>query len=232
MSLTRRHAAVLLGALLGFGLDAEGTPSSSLAIQTPLLTAPSGVAVVNDRTIAVSDFHRLPGNKPDVDTMLLPGEMIVAVDLPDSPFARHSHYLKIRDRASYAFALVSVAFCALRDLATRKIPAQIPSLFITLLTTITVTTAGGVILVPLGGWTPPSMMYFSDMARIWARTAARICCEASRRCKVMVVPRCSWWMVSILNSPVPSDSQRTPYSAGAPARRVSTTTRSATTKDE
>jgi drug/metabolite transporter (DMT)-like permease len=54
-------------------------------------------------------------------------------------------------------ALVSVAFCALRDLATRKIPTQIPSLFITLLTTITVTSAGGVILVPLGGWTPPSM---------------------------------------------------------------------------
>lgn len=46
------------GALLGFGLDAEGTPSSSLAIQTPLLTAPSGVAVVDDRTIAVSDSAR------------------------------------------------------------------------------------------------------------------------------------------------------------------------------
>ena len=54
------------------------------------------------------------------------------------------------------FALVSVAFCALRDLATRKIPAKIPSLFITLLTAVTVTTAGGVILVPLGGWTPSS----------------------------------------------------------------------------
>ena len=54
------------------------------------------------------------------------------------------------------FALMSVAFCALRDLATRKIPAQIPSLFITLLTTVTVTAAGGAILVPLGGWTPPS----------------------------------------------------------------------------
>jgi drug/metabolite transporter (DMT)-like permease len=53
-------------------------------------------------------------------------------------------------------ALVSVVFCAVRDLATRRIPAQIPSLFITLLTTVTVTTAGAVILVPLGGWTPPS----------------------------------------------------------------------------
>jgi drug/metabolite transporter (DMT)-like permease len=54
------------------------------------------------------------------------------------------------------FALVSVAFCTLRDLATRRIPAKIPSLFITLLTTVTVTSAGGVILVPLGGWSPPS----------------------------------------------------------------------------
>ena len=53
-------------------------------------------------------------------------------------------------------ALVSVAFCSLRDLATRQIPAQIPSLFITLLMTVTVTAAGAVILFPLGGWTPPS----------------------------------------------------------------------------
>jgi len=53
-------------------------------------------------------------------------------------------------------ALVSVAFCSLRDLATRQIPAQIPTLFITLLMTVTVTAAGAVILFPLGGWTPPS----------------------------------------------------------------------------
>ncbi len=53
-------------------------------------------------------------------------------------------------------ALVAVAFCALRDLATRKIPAQIPSLFITVLTTATVTASGGVIIFPLGGWTTPS----------------------------------------------------------------------------
>jgi drug/metabolite transporter (DMT)-like permease len=52
-------------------------------------------------------------------------------------------------------ALVSVAFCSVRDLATKRIPSQIPSLFITFLTTITVTTAGAVILFPLGGWTQP-----------------------------------------------------------------------------
>lgn len=53
-------------------------------------------------------------------------------------------------------ALISVLFCAVRDLATRRIPAQIPSLFITLLTTVTVTTAGAAIIFPLGGWTPLS----------------------------------------------------------------------------
>ncbi len=54
------------------------------------------------------------------------------------------------------FALVSVVFCAVRDLATKRIPAQIPSQFITLLTTVTVTTAGAAILFPLGGWSPLS----------------------------------------------------------------------------
>ena len=49
-----------------------------------------------------------------------------------------------------------MVFFAVRDLATRPIPAHIPSLFITLVTTVTVTVAGGVILFPLGGWTPPS----------------------------------------------------------------------------
>jgi drug/metabolite transporter (DMT)-like permease len=53
-------------------------------------------------------------------------------------------------------ALISVAFCALRDLATKQIPANIPSLFVTLLMTVMVTMTGAVILFPLGGWTPPS----------------------------------------------------------------------------
>ena len=61
------------------------------------------------RQLPVRDFHRLPGDTPQRDTNLAPGEIITAVDLPPSPFARHSHYLKVRDRASYAFALVSVA---------------------------------------------------------------------------------------------------------------------------
>ncbi|MCA6100878.1 DMT family transporter [Bradyrhizobium australafricanum] len=52
-------------------------------------------------------------------------------------------------------ALASVGFCAVRDLATRRIPKELPTVFITLLTTVTVTTAGAVVLVPLGGWRPP-----------------------------------------------------------------------------
>ncbi|NLS70989.1 DMT family transporter [Bradyrhizobium brasilense] len=53
-------------------------------------------------------------------------------------------------------ALASVGSCAVRDLATRRIPKELPTVFITLLTTVTVTTAGAVVLVPLGGWRPPS----------------------------------------------------------------------------
>jgi xanthine dehydrogenase YagS FAD-binding subunit len=62
-----------------------------------------------ERAIDMQDFHRLPGDMPQRDTTLNQGELITAVDLPRSPFADHAHYLKVRDRASYAFALVSVA---------------------------------------------------------------------------------------------------------------------------
>ncbi|HBF51435.1 MAG TPA: FAD-binding molybdopterin dehydrogenase, partial [Massilia sp.] len=62
-----------------------------------------------NRGIPIGDFHRLPGNQPQAETTLAPGELITAVDLPPPAFARHSHYLKVRDRTSYAFALVSVA---------------------------------------------------------------------------------------------------------------------------
>jgi xanthine dehydrogenase YagS FAD-binding subunit len=61
------------------------------------------------RGIPIGAFHRLPGDRPDIDTTLHAGELITSVDLPSSPLSNHSSYLKIRDRASYAFALVSVA---------------------------------------------------------------------------------------------------------------------------
>jgi xanthine dehydrogenase YagS FAD-binding subunit len=61
------------------------------------------------RTIAFADFHKLPGSTPWVDTTLKPDELIVAVILPPSKFAKNAYYLKARDRNSYAFALISVA---------------------------------------------------------------------------------------------------------------------------
>jgi xanthine dehydrogenase YagS FAD-binding subunit len=61
------------------------------------------------RRIPMSEFHRLPGTTPERDTELRRDELITAVTLPQSPFAEHSRYLKVRDRASYEFALVSVA---------------------------------------------------------------------------------------------------------------------------
>ena len=62
-----------------------------------------------ERTIPVTEFHRLPGDTPERDTNLQHGELITAIELPKSNFAKHSYYLKVRDRASYAFALVAVA---------------------------------------------------------------------------------------------------------------------------
>jgi xanthine dehydrogenase YagS FAD-binding subunit len=61
------------------------------------------------RCIPITDFHLLPGDTPHLETVLEHGEMITAVELPAMPFAARSHYLKVRDRASYAFALVSAA---------------------------------------------------------------------------------------------------------------------------
>jgi xanthine dehydrogenase YagS FAD-binding subunit len=61
------------------------------------------------RRLPFIDFHRLPGNTPELDNNLGKDELITAVEIPDNNFAKHSYYLKVRDRASYAFALVSVA---------------------------------------------------------------------------------------------------------------------------
>ena len=62
-----------------------------------------------DRSIPFTDFHRLPGTMPDKDNTLQKGELITGVIIPANDLAQHATYLKLRDRASYAFALVSVA---------------------------------------------------------------------------------------------------------------------------
>jgi xanthine dehydrogenase YagS FAD-binding subunit len=68
------------------------------------LTGPEG-----ERSVALLDFHRLPGDHPEIETILRPGELITAVELASSSAAANSRYRKVRDRSSYAFALVSVA---------------------------------------------------------------------------------------------------------------------------
>jgi xanthine dehydrogenase YagS FAD-binding subunit len=62
-----------------------------------------------ERTMPLADFHREPGDRPDVETVLEPGELITSVDLPPLAMAARSTYVKVRDRASYAFALASAA---------------------------------------------------------------------------------------------------------------------------
>jgi xanthine dehydrogenase YagS FAD-binding subunit len=62
-----------------------------------------------ERAIPFNSFHNLPGETPHVETTLRPGELITAIHLPPLPFAKNSRYRKVRDRASYAFALVSLA---------------------------------------------------------------------------------------------------------------------------
>jgi xanthine dehydrogenase YagS FAD-binding subunit len=97
-------------AILGASEHCIATHPSDMCVALAALEAVVRVeGVGGERMIAFADFHRLPGDAPHRDTTLRPGELITAVDLPPKGFARHCAYLKVRDRASYAFALVSVA---------------------------------------------------------------------------------------------------------------------------
>lgn len=97
-------------AVLGASNACVATNPSDMSVALAALRADVVVqGPAGERRLPIADFHRLPGDTPERETNLAPGELIVAVDLPPSPFAARSHYLKVRDRASYAFALVSVA---------------------------------------------------------------------------------------------------------------------------
>ena len=97
-------------AVLGTSESCIATHPSDMCVALAALDAVVRVSSANgERTIPFAEFHRLPGDTPQIETTLQPGELITAVDLPDSPFADRSHYLKVRDRTSYAFAIVSVA---------------------------------------------------------------------------------------------------------------------------
>jgi xanthine dehydrogenase YagS FAD-binding subunit len=96
-------------AILGASEHCIATHPSDMAVAMVALDARVQViGLGGERTIAAADLHRLPGDAPHIETNLKPGEMITAVELPPPPAARMA-YRKVRDRASYAFALVSVA---------------------------------------------------------------------------------------------------------------------------
>src|SRR2546425_7431038 len=97
-------------AILGASQACIATHPSDMAVALAALDAIVHVlGPRGERTIPLVDFYRLPGDEPERDTVLEHGELITAVDLPALPFATRSYYRKVRDRASYAFALVSVA---------------------------------------------------------------------------------------------------------------------------
>jgi xanthine dehydrogenase YagS FAD-binding subunit len=97
-------------AILGASEHCVATHPSDMAVALAALEAVVRVCGPRgERAIPFAEFHRLPGDTPHLDTNLEHGELITAIDLPASPYAAASHYLKVRDRVSYAFALVSVA---------------------------------------------------------------------------------------------------------------------------
>ena len=97
-------------AILGASENCIATHPSDMCVALTALDAKVHVVGAGgERTIAFVDFHRLPGDTPQVDTNLRPDEIVIAIELPAQGFAKNYSYLKIRDRLSYAFALVSVA---------------------------------------------------------------------------------------------------------------------------
>jgi len=102
--LARQHA------ILGATADCVATHPSDLCVALAALDARVLVtSTAGPRIIPFGEFHRLPGDRPDLDTTLQPGELITHVHVPPNRLAAHGTYLKLRERASYAFALVSVA---------------------------------------------------------------------------------------------------------------------------
>ncbi|MBD2772874.1 FAD binding domain-containing protein [Iningainema tapete] len=97
-------------AILGTSDACIATHPSDMCVALAALDARVLVEGTNGkREIAFNDFHRLPENTPHIETDLRDGELITAVEIPRNDFAKNSLYQKVRDRASYAFALVSVA---------------------------------------------------------------------------------------------------------------------------
>jgi xanthine dehydrogenase YagS FAD-binding subunit len=97
-------------AILGASENCIATHPSDMCVALAALDAKIRVqGPEGERAIALNAFHHLPGDTPHIETALKPNELITSIELPSVPFAKHSRYRKVRDRASYAFALVSVA---------------------------------------------------------------------------------------------------------------------------
>jgi xanthine dehydrogenase YagS FAD-binding subunit len=99
-----------MGAILGASEHCVAVHPSDLAVALVLLDATVEVTSAEGvRSVPIGELHRLPGHAPQRDTTLAPGELVTAVVVPPGPWLTRSRYRKVRDRASYAFALVSVA---------------------------------------------------------------------------------------------------------------------------
>src|SRR3954468_23555898 len=97
-------------AVLGTSENCIAANPSALGVALVALDASvEGRGPNGQRTLPLTEFHRLPGDTPHIETVLEPGEVITAITVPASPVARRSHYLKVRDRASFEFAVVSAA---------------------------------------------------------------------------------------------------------------------------
>jgi xanthine dehydrogenase YagS FAD-binding subunit len=96
-------------AILGTSARCIATHPSDFAVALAALDAIVNVRGATSRSIPFGEFHVLPGEHPERETTLRSGEFITSIDLPPLPFAKRSLYIKVRDRASYAFALASAA---------------------------------------------------------------------------------------------------------------------------
>jgi xanthine dehydrogenase YagS FAD-binding subunit len=106
-----KHGVNRQHAILGTSEQCIATHPSDMCVALRALDAVVHVrSSGGEREIPFGEFHRLPGERPDLDSTLQPGELIVHIGLPDAKrFVDHSAYIKVRERLSYAFALVSVA---------------------------------------------------------------------------------------------------------------------------
>jgi xanthine dehydrogenase YagS FAD-binding subunit len=113
--LNRSHA------ILGTSSACVATHPSDMCVALAALDAIVHLVSANgERSLPLNDLHRLPEDHPEIETVLEPGELITAIELPALQFAELSTYRKVRDRASYAFALVSVAAALALDRGTVK----------------------------------------------------------------------------------------------------------------